>query len=66
MLVAGGETTDKAISNLWWNLLTNPDALVAVTADSGLLDAAFSESMRKDGPCSTRTGSRQPTSSGTA
>jgi hypothetical protein len=30
MLVAGGETTDKAISNLWWNLLTHPEALAAV------------------------------------
>ena len=50
MLVAGGETTDKAIANLWWNLLSNPDALAAVTADPDRLDAAFSESMRKDGP----------------
>ncbi len=50
MFVAGGETSDKAISNLWWNLLTHPDALGAVTADPSLLDAAFSESMRKDGP----------------
>ena len=50
MLVAGGETTDKAIANLWWNLLSNPDALAAVTAEPNRLDAAFSESMRKDGP----------------
>ena len=50
MLVAGGETTDKAIANLWWNLLSHPDALAAVTADPDRLDAAFSESMRKDGP----------------
>ena len=50
MLVAGGETTDKAISNLWWNLLTHPEALADVTADPDRLDAAFSETMRKDGP----------------
>ena len=50
MLVAGGETTDKAISNLWWNLLSDADALAEVTADPELLDAAFSETMRKDGP----------------
>jgi len=50
MLVAGGETTDKAIANLWWNLLTNADALAIVTADPDRLDAAFSETMRKDGP----------------
>jgi cytochrome P450 len=50
MLVAGGETTDKAIANLWWNLLRLPDALAAVTADPARLDAAFSETMRRDGP----------------
>jgi pulcherriminic acid synthase len=50
MLVAGGETTDKAIANLWWNLLREPAALAAVTADPSLLDAAFSETMRRDGP----------------
>jgi cytochrome P450 len=40
MLVAGGETTDKAIANLWWNLLRVPEALAEVTADPALLDAA--------------------------
>ena len=50
MLVAGGETTDKAISNLWWNLLAHPDVLASVIADPSRLDACFSESMRKDGP----------------
>ena len=50
MLVAGGETTDKALSNLWWNLLTHPDALAMVTDDPARLDACFSETMRKDGP----------------
>ncbi len=50
MLVAGGETTDKAISNLWWNLLTHPDVLTSVIADPSVLDACFSETMRKDGP----------------
>ena len=50
MLVAGGETTDKAIANLWWNLLREPDVLAAVTADPARLDAAFSETMRRDGP----------------
>ena len=50
MLVAGGETTDKAIANLWWNLLRVPEALAEVTADPALLDAAFTETMRRDGP----------------
>lgn len=46
LLTAGGETTDKAIGNLWWHLLTDPDVLAAVQADPGLLDPAFSETMR--------------------
>ena len=50
MLVAGGETTDKAIANLWWNLLSHSDTLAAVAAEPNRLDDAFSESMRKDGP----------------
>ena len=50
MLVAGGETTDKAIANLWWNLLRTPAVLTAVTADPALLDPAFTETMRRDGP----------------
>lgn len=46
LLTAGGETTDKAIANLWYHLLTEPDALERVRDDEELLDAAFSETMR--------------------
>ena len=46
LLTAGGETTDKAIGNLWWHLLTDADLLAAVQADPGLLDPAFTETMR--------------------
>lgn len=46
LLTAGGETTDKAISNLWFHLLTKPDVLTAVRQDPALLDAAFTETMR--------------------
>jgi cytochrome P450 len=50
LLTAGGETTDKAIANLWLNLLTNTDQLDEVRTDRGLLDAAFSEMMRHSFP----------------
>lgn len=46
LLTAGGETTDKAISNLWFHLLTTPDLLASVREDPALLDAAFAETMR--------------------
>ena len=53
LFIAGGETTDKAIGNLWWNLLSHPGALAAVQADPALLDATFSETMRRDAPVCT-------------
>ncbi len=46
LLTAGGETTDKAISNLWWLLLTHPDEYRAARADHDRLDLLFSETMR--------------------
>lgn len=46
LLTAGGETTDKAIGNLWRNLLDNPDQRDAVCAAPDLLDRAFDETMR--------------------
>lgn len=49
ILVAGGETTDMAIANMWWGLLTERELLDEVIADPGLLDSVFSESMRRDG-----------------
>lgn len=49
LLVAGGETTDMALANLWYDLLTEPEALELVREDPALLDGAFSESMRRDG-----------------
>ncbi|MEM8903879.1 MAG: cytochrome P450 [Actinomycetota bacterium] len=50
LFIAGGETTDKAIGNLWWNLLRSPDVLAAVLDDRSRLQAAFSETMRLDAP----------------
>jgi pulcherriminic acid synthase len=46
ILVAGAETTDKAIANLWYQLLANPDQWDAVSNDPELLDQAFTEMMR--------------------
>jgi pulcherriminic acid synthase len=46
LLTAGGETTDKAIGNMWTNLLANPQQLDAVRNDGTMLDRAFDETMR--------------------
>ncbi|GIU93383.1 MAG: hypothetical protein KatS3mg011_2289 [Acidimicrobiia bacterium] len=50
LLTAGGETTDKVLSNLWHNLLTNPEQLELVRAEPVLLDHAFAETMRFSPP----------------
>ena len=50
LLVAGGETTDKAIANMWTQLLLHPDQLERVIEEPSLFDAAFSEMMRHSPP----------------
>ena len=45
-LTAGGETTDRAISSLFSNLLQNPEQLAAVYEDHTLIDDAFAETLR--------------------
>jgi cytochrome P450 len=54
ILVAGAETTDKAIANLWYQLLANPDQWQAVRDDPALLDQAFSEMMRIHPPAAAQ------------
>lgn len=49
LLVAGGETSDRALANFWYVLMTEPEVMAAVRADHSLLGAAFSEFMRRDG-----------------
>ncbi len=49
MMVAGGETTDRGLANFIAILLEHPDVLAEVRADPALMDAAFSEFMRRDG-----------------
>jgi pulcherriminic acid synthase len=50
LFIAGGETTDKAISNMWCNLFAERERFDAVVADPTLWDAAFSETMRRSPP----------------
>ena len=50
LFIAGGETTDKAIANMWWNLLAQPEVFAEVRADRSLWDPAFSETMRRTPP----------------
>jgi pulcherriminic acid synthase len=50
LLTAGGETTDKAIANLWYLLLNDPEQFAEVQRDPSLFDQAFTETMRHSGP----------------
>ena len=50
LLTAGGETTDKAMANLWWLLLNHPDQFEEMKRDPALVDRAFTETMRHEGP----------------
>jgi len=50
LLVAGGETTDKAIGSLFHNLLTHPEQLAAVRADRSLVAPALAETLRLTPP----------------
>ena len=46
LLVAGSETTDLQMANMWLRLLEHPDQLAAVRQDRSLIPAAFAESLR--------------------
>jgi cytochrome P450 len=50
LLVAGGETTDKAVTSMVRNLMDNPDQLEAVRRDRSLVDNAIAETLRHSGP----------------
>ncbi|MCO6009573.1 cytochrome P450 [Actinoallomurus purpureus] len=50
LLAAGGETTDRAISGLFRNLLQHPDQLAAVRRDRTLIPKAFAETLRYTPP----------------
>ena len=49
LLAAGGDTTDKAIANMWYHLLyTQPDQMQDVISDPALWENVFTEMMRYD------------------
>ena len=49
LLAAGGDTTDKAIANMWYHLLyTRPDQLPDVIENPDLWENVFTEMMRFD------------------
>lgn len=50
LLVAGGETTDKAMANMFLNLIENPEQMQAIRADRSLLSNAFAETLRHSPP----------------
>lgn len=50
LLVAGGETTDKAMANMMLNLVRNPEQLAMVRADRSLIAHAFAETLRHSPP----------------
>ncbi|MCW3465017.1 cytochrome P450 [Chitinophaga nivalis] len=50
LLQAGGETTDKAIANMFRNLLSHPDQLALLQQDRSLMDRAITESLRCSPP----------------
>jgi cytochrome P450 len=50
MLAAGSETTDKALSSLFKNLLEHPEQCERVTRDRSLIDAALAETLRFSPP----------------
>lgn len=50
LLVAGGETTDKAMASMMWRLLQNPDQLAMVREDRSKIAHAFAETLRHSPP----------------
>jgi cytochrome P450 len=49
LLAAGGDTTDKAIANMWYHMLyTRPDQMPDLVAKPELWDQVFTEMMRFD------------------
>ncbi|MEU2947971.1 cytochrome P450 [Nocardiopsis alba] len=50
LLAAGGETTDKALSSLFANLIAHPEQLTALREDRSLVPRALAESLRYTPP----------------
>jgi pulcherriminic acid synthase len=60
LLTAGGETTDKALTLLFRNLVQHPDQMAAVRKDRSLIGNAFAETLRMSPPVQMLM--RQPSS----
>ncbi|WP_395103940.1 cytochrome P450 [Actinomadura sp. SCN-SB] len=50
LLVAGGETTDKALASMMVNLVNHPEQMARVRADRTLIANAFAETLRYSPP----------------
>lgn len=50
LLIAGVETTELGLLNFWYRLLQYPELLPRLAEDDELLNGAFTEFMRMDGP----------------
>ncbi|GIE77166.1 cytochrome P450 [Actinoplanes philippinensis] len=50
LLLAGGETTDKALASMMHNLIRNPDQMARVRADRTLIGHALAETLRYSPP----------------
>lgn len=50
LLLAGGETTDKALASMMLNLIHNPDQMAAVREDRTLIVRALAETLRHSPP----------------
>jgi cytochrome P450 len=50
LLVAGGETTDKALASMMLNLVRHPDQMAKVRADRSLIGHALAETLRHSPP----------------
>lgn len=50
LLIAGGETSDKAMASMFKNLVNHPDQLKAVQQDRSLIERAFAETLRYSPP----------------
>ncbi|MYI56543.1 MAG: cytochrome P450, partial [Acidimicrobiia bacterium] len=50
LLTAGGETTDRSLTNMFWRLIENPRQMAAVREDRSLIRNAFAETLRHSPP----------------
>jgi pulcherriminic acid synthase len=59
LLVAGSETTDLQMANMWLRLIEHPDQLEAVRKDRSLIPMAFAEDAAPYASCADDYASSQ-------